>query len=82
MTRIFTNTPYGEYETQYVEVTESYDFIKKIMYNYIKNGYGFGDRFIELHLAKGKFANKPILIKLSSIQEVFDITEDKIDDQL
>ena len=52
--------------------------LKKIMYNYIKNGNGFGDRFIELHLAKGKFINKPILIKLSSIEEVFDVTENKV----
>ena len=46
------------------------------MYNYIKNGNGFGDRFIELHLAKrGRYINKPILIKLSSISEVLDISE-------
>lgn len=80
MTRIFTTTLYGEYEHQYIDVTESYDFIKKVMYNYIKNGNGFGDRFIEFHFAKGKFINKPILIKLSSIEEIFDISEDKIND--
>ena len=80
MTRIFTTTFYGEYENQYIDVTESYDYIKKIMYNYIKNGNGFGDKFIELHMAKGKFINKPMLIKLSSIKEIFDITEDKTND--
>ena len=29
MTRIFTKTFYGEYENQYIDVTESYDYIKK-----------------------------------------------------
>ena len=80
MTRIFTNTFYGECENQYIDVTESYDFIKKVMYNYIKNGNGFGDSFIEFHFTKGEFINKPILIKLSSIEEVLDISEDNIED--
>ena len=80
MTRIFTTTFYGECNNQYIDVAESYDFIKKIMYNYVKNGYGFGDRFIELHFAKGKFINKPILIKLSSIEEIFDISEEESND--
>ena len=80
MTRIFTKTFYGEYEHQYVDVTENYNWIKKNMYNYVKNGYGFGDRFIELHIAKGVFTNKPILIKLSSITEIFDISEDETND--
>ena len=78
MTRIFTTTFYGEYENQYIEVTESYDYIKDILYRYAKNG--FKDRFIELHFAKGMFTNKPILIRLSSITEVFSITEDETDD--
>lgn len=76
MTRIFTNTFYGEYEHQYIDVTESYDYIKDIMYEYTKNI----DGFIELHFAKGKFINKPILIKLSSIAEFFDISEEESND--
>ena len=79
MTRIFTNTFYGEYENQYIDVTESYDYIKDIMYKYAKNK--FRDGFIELHFDKGVFTNKPILIKLSSIAEFFDITEDKTNDK-
>ena len=79
MTRIFTNTFYGEYENQYIDVTECYDYIKDIMYEYTKNKFiDEFDGFIELHFAKGVFTNKPILIKLSSIAEFFDITEDKI----
>ena len=78
MTRIFTNTFYGEYENQYIDVVESYDYIKDILYKYAKNG--FKDGFIELHFAKGVFTNKPILIRLSSITEIFSITEDETDD--
>lgn len=78
MTRIFTTTFYGEYEHQYIDVIENYDYIKDIMYKYAKNK--FRDRFIELHFAKGKFINKPILIKLSSIEEIFDISEDETND--
>ena len=74
MTRIFTNTFYGEYENQYIDVAESYDYIKDIIYKYAKNK--FRDRFIELHFDKGVFTNKPILIKLSSIEEIFDISND------
>lgn len=85
MTRIFTTTLYGEYENQYIDVTESYDYIKDIMYKYIKNGFGvkngFGDGFIELHFAKGRFINHPISLRLSSIAEFFDITEDKTNDK-
>lgn len=77
MTRIFTTTFYGEYEHQYIDVIESYDYIKN-MYKYAKNG--LVDRFIELHFAKGKFINHPISLKLSSIAEFFDITEDKTND--
>ena len=76
MTRIFTNTLYGEYENQYIDVIESYDYIENIMYTYARSG--FKDGFIKLHFAKGIFTNKPILIKLSSIAEFFDISEDKI----
>ena len=79
MTRIFTNTFYGEYENQYIDVTESYDYIKDIMYEYTKNKFiDEFDGFIELHFAKGKFINHPISLKLSSIAEFFDISEDKI----
>ena len=79
MTRIFTKTFYGEHENQYIDVTEDYDRIKKIIYRYAQNE--FGDRFIEFHLAKrGRYINKPILIKLSSISEVLDISEEDIDD--
>ncbi len=77
MTRIFTTTFYGEYENQYIDVTESYDFIKTIM----KNENRFRDIFIEFHVAKGVFTNKPILIKLSSITEILDISDDKTDNQ-
>ena len=78
MTRIFTTTFYGEYEHQYVDVAENYDLIKKIIYKYIKNNE-FKDRFIEFHIAKGIFINKPILIKLSSITEIFDISDETND---
>ena len=78
MTRIFTKTFYGEHENQYIDVTESYDYIKDILYRYAKNG--FKDGFIELHFTKGVFINKPILIRLSSITEVFSITENETDD--
>ena len=78
MTRIFTTTFYGECEHQYIDVTESYDYIENIMYRYVRNR--FKDGFIKLHFAKGKFINHPISLKLSSIAEFFDITEDKIDD--
>ena len=74
MTRIFTKTFYGEYENQYIDVTESYDYIKNIMYEYTRNR--FKDGFIELHFAKNKFINHPISLKLSSIAEFFDISED------
>ena len=74
MTRIFTTTLYGEYENQYIDVTESYDYIKDIIYKCVRNG--LKDGFIELHFAKGVFTNKPILIKLSSIEEIFDISND------
>ena len=77
MTRIFTKTFYGEYENQYIEVTESYNHIKDILCEYVKNGL---DGFIELHFAKGMFTNKPIFIRLSNITEVFSITEDETDD--
>ena len=81
MTRIFTNTFYGEYENQQIDVTESYDYIKDIMYKYIKNGFGNGfDGFIELHFAKGRFINHPISLRLSSITEFFDISEDETND--
>ena len=81
MTRIFTNTFYGEYENQYIDVTESYDYIKDIMYKYTKNKFiDSFDGFIELHFAKGVFTNKPILIKLSSIEEIFDISKDETND--
>lgn len=69
MTRIFR-----EHEKQYIDVTENYDYIKDIMYKYAKNK--FRDGFIELHLAKGVFTNKPILIKLSNIGDFFDISND------
>ena len=75
MTRIFTTTFYGEYENQYIDVTESYDYIKDILYKYSKNK--FKNKFIELHFDKGMFTNKPILIRLSSITKVFSITEDE-----
>lgn len=78
MTRIFTTTFYGEYEHQYIDVTESYDYIENIMYKYARNG--FVDGFIKLHFAKGKFINHPISLRLSSIAEFFDITEDKTND--
>ena len=74
MTRIFTTTFYGEYEHQYIDVTEKYDYIKDIMYKCTKNGL---DGFIELHFAKGRFINHPISLRLSSIVEFFDISEDE-----
>ena len=74
MTRIFTTTFYGEYEHQYIDVTENYDYIKGIICKYIRNG--IEDGFIELHFAKGKFINHPISLKLSSIAEFFDISKD------
>ena len=81
MTRIFTNTFYGEYENQYIDVTESYDYIKDIMYEYTKNKFiDEFDGFIELHFAKGKFINHPISLKLSSIAEFFDISENETND--
>ena len=49
MTRIFTKTFYGEYENQYIEVTESYNHIKDILCEYVKNGL---DGFIELHFCQ------------------------------
>lgn len=78
MTRIFTKTFYGEYEHQYVDVIENYGWIKNIIYRYTQNK--FGDRFIEFHIAKGIFTNNPILIKLSSISEILDISEDDTND--
>ena len=79
MTRIFTNTFYGEYESQYyIDVTESYDYIENIMYRYAKNG--LVDGFIKLHFAKGRFINHPISFRLSSIAEFFDISEDNTND--
>lgn len=78
MTRIFTTTFYGEYENQYIDVTESYNYIENIMYEYAKNG--FIDGFIKLHFAKGRFINHPILLRLSSITEFFDISEDNTND--
>ena len=81
MTRIFTNTLYGEYENQYIDVTESYDYIKDIMYEYTKNKFiDEFDGFIELHFAKGRFINHPISLRLSSITEFFDISEDETND--
>ena len=79
MTRIFTKTFYGEYENQYIDVTESYDYIKDILYRYAKNG--FKDGFIELHFAKGKFINHPISLRLSSVAEFFDISKDETNNQ-
>lgn len=79
MTRIFTTTFYGEYEHQYIDVTEGYDYIKDIIYKCVRNG--LKDGFIELHFAKGRFINHPISLKLSSIAEFFDITEDKTNDK-
>lgn len=79
MARIFTTTFYGEYEHQYIDVTESYDYIKGIICKYIRNG--IEDEFIELHFAKGKFINHPISLKLSSIAEFFDISEDETNSQ-
>ena len=78
MTRIFTTTFYGEYEHQYVDVIENYSWIKNIIYRYAQNE--FRDRFIEFHIAKGIFTNKPILIKLSSISEILDISEEESND--
>ena len=78
MTRIFTTTFYGEYEHQYIDVTEKYDYIKGIICKYIRNG--IEDGFIELHFAKGKFINHPISLRLSSIAEFFDISEDETND--
>ena len=80
MTRIFTNTFYGEeYESQYyIDVTESYDYIENIMYRYARNE--LKDGFIELHFAKGIFINHPISLRLSNITEFFDITKDKTND--
>ena len=78
MTRIFTNTLYGEYENQYIDVTESYDYIKDIIYEYTKNKFiDEFDGFIELHFAKDRFINHPISLRLSSIAEFFDISEDE-----
>ena len=74
MTRLFTKTFYGEYENQYIDVTESYDYIKDIMCKCVKNRF---DGFIELHFVKGKFINHPISLRLSSIAEFFDISEDE-----
>ena len=78
MTRIFTNTFYGEYEHQYIDVAESYDYIENIIYTYARSG--FKDGFIKLHFAKGKFINHPISLKLSSIAEFFDISENETND--
>ena len=78
MTRIFTTTFYGEYEHQYIDVTEKYDYIKGIICKYIRNG--IEDGFIELHFAKGKFINHPISLRLSSVAEFFDISEDETND--
>ena len=75
MTRIFTTTFYGEYEHQYIDVIESYDYIENIMHTYARSR--FKDGFIKLHFAKGKFINHPISLKLSSIAEFFDISEDE-----
>ena len=85
MTRIFTNTFYGKCKNQNIDVNidviESYDYIKDIIYEYTKNKFiDEFDGFIELHFAKGKFINKPILIKLSSIEEIFDISEEESND--
>ena len=79
MTRIFTKTFYGEYKNQYIDVTESYDYIKDILYKYAKNR--FKDGFIELHFAKGKFINHPISLRLSSVAEFFDISKDETNNQ-
>ena len=79
MTRIFTTTFYGEYEEQYIDVTESYDYIKDIICKCVRNG--LKDGFIELHFAKDRFINHPISLRLSSIAEFFDITEDKTNDK-
>ena len=76
MTRIFTNTFYGECENQNIDVIESYNHIENIMYTYARSG--FKDGFIKLHFAKGKFINHPISLRLSSIAEFFDISEDEI----
>lgn len=73
MTRIFTTALYGG-----IDVTESYDYIKNIMYRYTRNG--LVDGFIELHFTKSKFINHPISLKLSSIVEFFDITKEETND--
>ena len=82
MTRIFTTTFYGEYENQYIDVTESYNYIKDILYEYTKNKFiDEFDGFIELHFAKGKFINHPISLRLSSIAEFFDMSKDETNNQ-
>ena len=49
------------------------------MYTYARSG--FKDGFIKLHFAKGKFINHPISLRLSSIAEFFDISEDETNNQ-
>lgn len=73
MTRIIiTPACTDKYQTPYINVAEDYDKIKNILYNYVR-----GDRhdgFIECHFAEGLLKGNPILIRLSTIMQIFDIT--------
>lgn len=85
---IITPACTDKYQTPYVNVTEDYDKIKNILYNCVRGNRH--DGFIECHLAEGCWKGNAVLIRLSSIMQIFDMTpptheeedEDKQNDQL
>lgn len=57
------------YPAPYMDITESYDKIKNLLENYIDDHH-----FIQCHLAEGYWKGNAVLIRLSSIMQIFDMT--------
>lgn len=69
---IITPACTDKHQTPYVNVTEDYDKIKNILYNYVRGDKH--DGFIECHLAEGLWEGNTVLIRLSTIMQIFDMT--------
>lgn len=58
-----------KYPAPYIDITESYNKIKNLLENYIDDHH-----FIECHLAEGRWKGNAVLVRLSSIMQIFDMT--------
>lgn len=70
MTRIMTSTNYTD---DTFDVAEDYIDVRNAIDNCVSNHL----EFIELHLNEGQYAHNPILIKISTIIQIFDVTIEK-----